>query len=166
MDIQMISIYPGSAWHVLAWEHIDWIFSFSILEHIIHTAYDTILFAASLMVCIMVYRGVSYRGRIVISYCGKISVPWHHYYWLILYLKWGQNFSYRSPSRTGHEIILFKFWGSACVSIKHRTIDFFWPKVLTMRIILRSHSEQNHQFIYFQSERNDSNTQFDTSNVL
>ena len=78
MDIQTISIYRWSAWHVLAWGHIDWIFSFSILEHIRHTAYDTIWFAAPLMGCIVVYRTVDICD-IVISYRGKISVSCHHY---------------------------------------------------------------------------------------
>ena len=42
-----------------------------------NAAYDTLWFAASLMVCIVVHNGVSYPGYS--QYRGKISVSWHHY---------------------------------------------------------------------------------------
>ena len=57
--MQVISIYPGSAWHVLSRELLDWTVSFSVLELTRHTANDTMWFAASSIVCIVSYRGYS-----------------------------------------------------------------------------------------------------------
>ena len=112
MDIQMISIYPRSAWHVLSWEHIYRIYTeyiyriyteyiyrivlFSIFEHATHAANDIIWFAASLMVCIVVYCIVDIY-IILMSNCGKISVLRHHYQWIL-----GNSTSIVNITHDGH----------------------------------------------------------------
>ena len=67
---------------------------YSILEHTTHTAYDTIWFAASLMVCIVAYRGVSYRGYLqshdIVSwqYLCIVTSPIHTHLWPMNYELW------------------------------------------------------------------------------
>ena len=126
-----LSIYPRSAISILSWEHVDWIFLVSILEHTTHTAYDTIWFAASLMVCIVMYCGVTWR---IMMYC-IVDIRYSNIY--------GQQFAY----------IGYSWWNKLYYKTKH-TISS--PVICPLKnSMLRSHAGYDIMLpIFYNKSRN------------